>query len=143
MGESLTEAQALCVTPPEPGTTVGAGITCIATDTTSRTYDLAGANLDSAPGLYGRYVDFRADGGKIYIALDNDSTGAIDETVQGTAGVATAPADGTTEAVPWPLTDGETLSVQMNPTLHRYLHVKGASGTARLRIRPSSPKVSL
>lgn len=133
---NVPEQQAMCVTPPTAGATPGAGVTCIGTDTTSRTYDLS-----AYTGLFGRYVDFKADGGKVYILLDGDSTGNIDETVKGTAGAATAPADGTTEAVPWPIADGETLSCRLSETAHRYLHVKGASGTAYLRIRPSSPKV--
>ncbi len=132
---SVPQQQAMCVTPPTAGATPGDGVTCITTDTTSRTYD-----LQAFTGLYGRYVDFRADGAKVYILLDGDSTGSIDQTVAGAAASATAPADGTTEAVPWPLTDGETLSCRLSPTAHRYLHVKGASA-GQLRIRPSSPKV--
>lgn len=128
--------QAAVVTPPTAGATPGAGITCIATDTTSRTYD-----LQAYTALFGRFVDFKADGGKVYFLLDNDSTGGLDQTVAGVAGVTTAVADGTTEAVPWPLADGETLSCMLSPTAHRYLHVKASSGTPQLRIRPSSPKV--
>lgn len=136
MSSSRPEVQALTVTPPTAGTTVGLHVSCIATSTTSATYD-----MQSHTNFFNRYVDFKADGGKIYFSLDNDSTGSIDETVAGTAGAATAPADGTTEAVPWFLADGETTSFIPTPTKHRYLHVKAATGTPKLRFRASSPKV--
>lgn len=134
---SRTEVQAATVTPPTSGTTVGLHNTAIATETTSRTYDLS-----TYTNLFDKYIDLKADGGTIYVSFDNDSTGSIDQTVKGTASAATALADGTTEAVPWPIVDGETLPCILTPTKNRYLHVKAATGTPVLRIRPSSPKVT-
>lgn len=135
---STAQVQDAYVTPPVASATPGVGVTCLATDTTSRTYD-----LDAFAGFYGPYVDFVADGGKIYFVLDEDATGAINESVAGAAGAATAIADGTTEAVPWPLNDGQVLPCILVKGKHRYLHVKAASGTPKLRIRASSPPSAL
>jgi hypothetical protein len=111
-------------------TTPAEGVTALSTSTASATHD-----LNSYPEFFGRYVDLKADGGKIYVVFDTDSTGSINEATTG-ATVATA----TTEATCWPIADGETLSVRLEKTTHRYLHVKAASGTPTLRIRTSSPR---
>lgn len=124
------ERQAANVTPPMASATPAEGVTALATSTTSATFD-----LDSYPEFFGRYVDLKADGGKIYVVFDNDSTGSINESTTG-ASISAA----TTEATCWPITDGETLSVRLEKTTHRYLHVKAASGTPTLRIRTSSPR---
>jgi hypothetical protein len=123
-----SEKLATYVTPPEASATVGKGITVLATSTASASTDLAPA---TNPGLFNRYVDVVADGGKIYVCFDEDSTHAINEATTGT-----------TEATCWPLADGVPQSFVLDPTRHRYMHYKAASGTPTLRIRPSSPKHS-
>src|SRR5687767_4250294 len=105
--------------------TPAVGVTAIATSTASASVD-----LNAYPEFYGRYVDLQADGGKIYIVFDDDSTHSINEATTGTT-IAT----GTTEAIPWAIPDGTTISVRLEKTTHRYLHHKAASGTPTLRIR--------
>jgi hypothetical protein len=119
------EKLAAYVTPPMAGAVVGENITVLATSTASASTDLGPT---TNPGLFNRFVDVVADGGKIYVVFDNDSTHAIDETTTGT-----------TEATCWPLADGVPQSFVLDPTRHRYIHYKAASGTPTLRIRPSSP----
>lgn len=114
------------VTAPEASATVGRGITVIATSTASAQTDLAPA---TNPGLFNRYVDIVADGGKIYVSFDDDTGHALNEATTGT-----------TEATCWPLADGVPQSFILDPVKHRYLNHKAASGTPTLRIRPSSPK---
>lgn len=116
------------VTPPTAGTTPGLHITSLATSTVSATYDLS-----TFTDMFFRYLDITADGGKIYISFDNDSTGEIDQTVAGETIAA-----GTTEAVPWPIRDGEVRSYRLHNVTHRYLHVKADTGTPYLRICGSS-----
>lgn len=125
-GES--ERQAATISPPQASTTPATGNTAIATSTSSATIDLG-----SYPQFFGRYVALQADGGKIYVTFDDDSTGSIDETVTGATVAA-----GTTEAVPWAIPDGTTLNVRLERTTHRYLHTKAAAGTPTLRIRATT-----
>lgn len=132
MNGTEIERQDAHVTPPRAGTTPGKHVTCIATSTTSATHD-----MQAFTELYGRFLDIKADGGKIYVAFDDDSTGSISPA---TPGGATGIASGTTEAVGWPIADGETLPVVLDPLVDKYMHVVAATGTPQLRIRGSSPK---
>lgn len=123
------ERQANNVTPPQASATPAVGTTAIATSTSSASID-----FNSYPQFYGRWVALQADGGKIYVTFDDDSTHAINEATTGTT-----LADGTTEAIPWAIPDGTTLNVRLERTTHRYLHHKAASGTPTLRIRTTTP----
>lgn len=127
------ERQDIDVTPPFASDTPGEGVTCITADTQSRAYE-----MDPFGGFYGRYLDFKADGGKLYFTFSNDPSVLIDETLAGTAGDALAITTGTKKQVPWPLENGETRAFRLQKGRHRYLHVKAATGTVKLRFFPSS-----
>lgn len=123
------ERQAQNVTPPMASATPATGVTALATSTASATFDLG-----SYPAFFGRFVALQADGGKIYVVFDDDSTGSINEATTGASIAA-----GTTEAIPWAIPDGATLNVRLERTTHRYMHVKAASGTPTLRMRTTTP----
>lgn len=123
------DRQAQNVSPPQASATPATGNTAIATSTSSATVD-----FNDYPQFFGRYVALQADGGKIYVTFDDDSTGSINETTTGTT-----LAGGTTEAIPWAIPDGTTLNVRLERTTHRYLHHKAATGTPTLRIRTTTP----
>lgn len=123
------ERQSANVSPPQASATPATGTTALATSTASATID-----LNDYPAFFGRYVALQADGGKIYVAFDDDSTGSINETTTGATIAA-----GTTEAIPWAIPDGTTLNVRLERTTHRYLHTKAATGTPTLRLRTTTP----
>jgi DNA-binding beta-propeller fold protein YncE len=123
------DRQAQNVTPPFASATPAEGTTAIATSTSSASID-----FNDYPAFFGRYVALQADGGKIYVTFDDDSTHSINEATTGST-----LANGTTEAIPWAIPDGTTLNVRLERTTHRYLHHKAASGTPTLRIRTTTP----
>lgn len=110
----------------------GFGTAAITTSTTAAVVD-----LQLLPGnkysLHNRYIELQADGGDIYIAFSSDGVPVIDET----AGNTTL-ATGTLATVPWKLVSNTSMRIRCEKDTYRYLHVKAASGTPKLRIRPAS-----
>lgn len=127
---TTAERQDADVTPPTVGSTPGLNITSLATTTTSATHD-----LQAFAEMFGRFLNFTADGGTIYVAFSATDTGPIDENVSDTS-----VANGTEPRAVWPIRDGEVTAFRLTAASHRYLHVKAASGTPKLRICGSSPR---
>jgi hypothetical protein len=134
MSESEATRQAMNVTPATASATVGTGTSCFTTSTTASVIDLYAAADRPYENLYDCYLKIVADGANVYYAFSSASTPGIDETV----GHATSPTSATTTAVPDLLVDGQPEWVRLTKGDHRYLHLKAASGTPKVRIRRSS-----
>lgn len=111
-----------------------------AVDVTSRAYDISAAALtptgDSfTPGMAQRvYITIQADGAAVYCALDTASRTIAHGTAVA-AGETPAYADAHCCVIP----DGQERSFLVKRSVHKYLMLKTASGTATARIYFSSP----
>lgn len=132
---SMTEAgrQAENVWPPFASTTPGTGVTAIATTTADLVVDLWDSNGNPYSGFYNRYVSIVSCGADCYWTLSDATTPTISEAVTGTTVAA-----GTTKAVPDILKDGVPQAFRIDDSSIRYLHLKAATGTPIVRLRPSS-----
>lgn len=126
------ERQKANIIPPFASAVPGLGVTALNATTTAAAIDLNLVPSVNA-SLTNRYIDLQADGGAVYVSFSSDGVPVIDETAGGTTLAA-----GTLATVPWLIPAGATLSVRCERLTHRFVHFKTASGTAKLRIRPSS-----
>lgn len=127
MSGSEAERQAVNVIPPTQSATPGTGVTILAATTTA-----ANATIPSA--LFHRYVDFIAEGDKIWVGFGDADAPAVDKSA---AGGATFTA-GTAAANGEPIPDGGRISVRLDPQLHAKLSFQSNAGNAKLIVRPSS-----
>ncbi len=98
-------------------------IAAIATSTSSARSDLSTLITDVGKG---HYLTLMADGGDIYIALNNADAGSIDETATGAGAT-----------VPWKLEDSVPQHFRLVDNFYWLIH-KAASGTPKLRVYLSS-----
>jgi hypothetical protein len=126
-------AQADNVTPPISSATPGVGVTCFTASTTASSIDLYDANGNPYAGLYNRYLYIVSISADCYF-LFSESTVTIDESVGHASSITSA----TTTAVPWLLKDGVAQPIRLTGTSLRYLNLKAASGTPKVRLYPSS-----
>lgn len=126
---TAAERQDANVSPPTASATPGVGVTCVQVPSASTLV----LDLDAYPGFFDRYLDFAADGGKVYVTFDDTSTGNIDTAAYGATLVA-----GTQKTHPWPIQDGEVRAYRLDKGAHRYLKARASTGTPLLRITPSS-----
>ncbi len=123
------ERQAANPTPPTQSTTPGEGVTWLATSTVATAHDLS-----AYPGLFNRRVELLAATGKIWISFGEAATPVIDK-----ASVAGSTlAAGTLAAAPYPIANGSSLTVRLDRTKQRYMHVQADASTPTLIIRPAS-----
>ncbi len=123
------ERQAANPSPPTQSTTPGQGVTHLATSTVAAAYDLT-----SYPDFINRRVEILAATGKIWISFGASALPAIDK---GASAGATLAA-GTAAANPYPIANGSSLTVRLDRTKQRYLHVQADASTPTLIIRPAS-----
>lgn len=134
MSESESTRQAWNVLPPTGSATPGQGVTCLSTTTTASTVDLFDANGLPYKGFFNRYLTITAEGADVYVLFSANSGTSINPTVSHASSLTTA----TSAVVPALLKDGVSVSVRLDPSSHRYLHLKASSGTPVVRIYPSS-----
>lgn len=117
---------------------ISAEMLVIAVDATSREYDISLCNLiaDFTKHPAARaYVTFTADGADVYYTTSAASGKTVDDTAALTAGNPVAGFTANGAAI---IKDGSNESIVYDRTQNRYLQIKTASGTAKLRIRLSS-----
>lgn len=124
------------VTPPTGVTTPGDGITVLTVATTADSFDLYDANGVPYPGFFDRYITLTADGGKLWYSF-TDATQTVNEAITSTTTVAA----GTTAVTCQVLNDGLSATVRLTEGTHRWLNVKSASGTIKLRVHGSSQRL--
>ena len=133
---SPIETAAAGVLPPVRG-----GIYCASVTTTDKYLDLWAARTDPVTGLSvqraltGRYLSLQAEGGDVYFQLCTESSDTV---------TPTAAADDFADANAIRLADGDRMDlwVPSLATKLRYLVFRTASGTATLRVWPSSSKMT-
>lgn len=116
---------------PTQSTTPGIGVTMLATSTSAAVFD-----LNDYPHMFGKFLDFYAEGGKIWISSSADGTPDISKSTTPGASIAA----GTVEAACVPIASGNCATALLTRTKNRYLHVQADSGTPTLIITPSSQK---
>ena len=114
---------------PKQSTTPGVGVTWLATSTAAAVYD-----LNAYPDMFGKYMTFVASGAKIWISTSDDGATAISKATS----PGTTIAAGTVKAAPIPIGDGVAVSMRLDRTRNRYLHVQADSGTPTLIIFPTA-----
>ncbi len=131
MSQTEADRQASNVIPPTQGTTPGEGVTFLATTTTASNHDLSTHTL-----LFERYITLHALDGDIWYSFGPTNATAIAKATAGGASVSA----GTVAANCIKLASGQYVSVRLDKTAHRYLHLQADSGTPRLAMYPSSHK---
>lgn len=124
---SEAERQAVNVVPPTQSNSAGTGVTILAATTTA-----ANAVIPSA--LYHRYVDFVAEGDKIWVAFGANGSPNVDKSK---AGGSTFSA-GTNYQNGVPIASGQKISIRLDPTLHYQLSWQADSANSKLIVYPSS-----
>ena len=126
MGQSECTRQSDYILPPRKGAISVVAVTSTSAASTMATYGQTA--LTSGVNYGSHYWSFQADGTDVYIAFST-ATLTVDDTATG-ALAATLCAK---------IPNGTTLQVKLNPATDIYLACKTATGTANLRIWPSSP----
>jgi hypothetical protein len=121
------ERQACNVTPPEQNATEGVGVTILAATTTA-------ANAAIPKTLFHRYVDFIAEGDKIWIGFGPVGTLNVDKTRAGGATFAAGAHVQNGE----PIASGQRISVRLDSKRHAQVSWQADSTNSKLIVRPSS-----
>lgn len=123
------ERQASNVSPPIQSDTVGIGVTILAATTTAAEDDIPDA-------LFNRYVDFIAEGDKIWIAFSSADEGdVVDKSKAGGATFAL----GKDDQNGVPIANGARLSVRLNAKEHARVTWQADSTNSKLIVYPTSP----
>lgn len=129
---SSAERRAAIPLPPTQSTTVGLGITRLASSTTA-----AKVALSAYPNLYGKRLTFLNEDATNSLYISFSSDGATDVSTGATAGATLAA--GTTADQGFKLAPLAKVEWVLNATDHVYLHWDATAGTPVLCIYPSSP----
>jgi len=124
---SEAERQAVNVTPASASDTPGTGRTILAATTSA-------ANTTIPDALFHRYVDIRAKGDEIWVALGPSTMANVDKTKAGGATFAA----GTDDQNGRPMADGEIWSVRLDPALHATISWQANATNSKLIVEPSS-----
>ncbi len=120
--------------PPTQSTTVGVGVTRLATAVTAAEIDLAPV---TNPGLFHRRVSFVVEGtDAVWIAFSAAAGTAVDKSATPGATLAA----GTLAANGLKLPGGSTTVFRLDPVNQRYLHIQADANTPVLAIYPSSQR---
>lgn len=125
-----TEAdrQATNVTPPQQSDTPGVGVTILAATTTA-------ANATLPDAFMHRYVDFVAEGDKIWVTFSGPAeTDDVDKSLSGGSTFAA----GTNDQNGVPIPDGQRLSVRLDPTTSARVSWQANAANSKLIVYPSS-----
>ena len=117
---------------------VSGEVLVIGVDATSREYDLSLVDLGAAFARHPEakfYITATADGGAVYYTMSAASGKTVDNTAALTAGNAIAGFTANGAGVIFASTAAQ---IYIDRTQHRYLQIKTASSTAKLRINLSS-----
>jgi hypothetical protein len=125
-GQTEATRQSDYIVPPRKSSISVIAVTSTSAATTMATYGQTA--LTSGVNYGSHYWNFQADGNDVYVAFST-ATLTIDDTATG-ALAATLCAK---------IPSGTTLQCKLNPATDIYIAVKTASGTANLRVWPSSP----